>query len=154
MRDVEYSYAARQPLSRLWWLQPVWLFALAVGGTFAVAAYQSDNAYRLYGTPKFITAEHMTLAGGAVAVFAFGYLLSQATGRIPRSTPRRANKIVRYAFWITFALSLFGYVVWFASALKNGLSIGMVRDFLGTDDPEVFETLASDVFVTWPGVTT
>src|SRR5882724_405484 len=97
---------------RLWWLHPAWLFATVIGGTILVAAIQTDAAYRLYGAPKFLTAKHLLLAGAAIAVFALGRRLAEATGRIPRSTPVNVNGLVRLWFWITFALTLFGYGVW------------------------------------------
>ena len=145
---------AEQSLQWIWWLHPALLFALVVGGTFLVAAMQSDAAYRLYGTPKYVTAEHVLLAFAAIAAFGTGYQLSQSTGRIPHATPRRIHRVVRYAFWLTMLLTLVGYAAWLMVAVRNGLTLGMLREFLTTDDPEVWETLSKEVFVSWKGVTT
>src|SRR4051812_29377110 len=49
-------------LQPLWWLGPPMLFCLVVGATMLAATWQSDAAYRLYGTPKFIAAKHLLLA--------------------------------------------------------------------------------------------
>jgi hypothetical protein len=141
-------------LQRLWWLQPALLFALVVGGTFGAAAMTSDAGYRLYGTPKYITAWHCGLAFTAIVAFALGYQLAQATGTTPRATPRHVHSAVRIAFWIATLLTFIGYAAWMLVAMRNGLTLGMLREFLTTDDPEVWETLSKEVFVSWKGVTT
>jgi hypothetical protein len=145
---------ADNSLQRLWWLQPALLFALVVGGTMLTAAMTSDAGYRLYGTPKYITAWHVGLAFAAIAAFAIGCQLAQATGRMPSATPRRVQRIVLVAFWISTLLTLVGYAAWLLVAMRNGLTLGMLREFLTTDDPEVWETLSKEVFVSWKGVTT
>src|SRR3954451_24787920 len=99
-------------LERLWWLQPALLFALVVGGTILTAAMTSDAGYRLYGSPKYLTAWHVGLAFAAIAAFAIGCQLAQATGRTPSPTPRRVQGIVRVAFWMTTALTFIGYAAW------------------------------------------
>src|SRR5262249_23742722 len=90
----------------------------------------------------------------AIAAFAMGCQLALATGRMPSATPRRAEELVRSAFWIATLLTLTGYAAWVLVALRNGLTIGMLREFLTTDDPDVWETLSKEVFVSWKGVTT
>jgi hypothetical protein len=154
MRQHVDHNADLQSLSRLWWLEPAWLFALVVGGTFLVAAGQSDASFRLYGTPKFIAAKHVALAAAAIFVFAIGCAVALRTGQVPKPTPRRANTIARFMFWITFGLTILGYIAWLLVSIKNGLSVGMLREFLSTDDPEVWETMCKEVFTSWKGVTT
>ncbi len=141
-------------LQRLWWLQPGLLFALVIGGTFAAAAMTSDSGYRLYGTPKYITAWHCALALAAIGAFAVGCQLARVTGQTPPATPRRVHAGVRLAFWIATLLTLIGYAAWVVVAMRNGLTLGMLREFLTTDDPQVWETLSKEVFVSWKGVTT
>jgi hypothetical protein len=154
MRQHVDHNAELQSLSRLWWLEPAWLFGLVVGGTFLVAACQSDASFRLYGTPKFIAAKHIALAAGSIFVFAIGCAVAVRTGQVPKSTPRRANAIVRLMFWTTFVLTIVGYAAWLLVSIKNGLSVGMLREFISTDDPEVWETMNKEVFTSWKGVTT
>lgn len=142
------------PLRRLWWLEPATLFAGVSGGTMLAAAWQSEDAYLLYGTPKFISAWHVLLAATAIAAFALGVRLGGATGRQPRSTPSAAQRIVKVWFWAAFGLTLFGYAVWLAVGVKNGFTLGMLREFLTTDDPLVGERIRTDLFVSLPGITT
>jgi hypothetical protein len=141
-------------LRRLWWLDPGWLFTAIVAGTFLPAALQGSNAYRLYGTPKFIEAKHVLLAAAAIAVFVLGRWIAAATGRVPRGTPPESDRIVRIWFWITTGLTLFGYMVWIAVGVKNGFSLGMLRGLLMTDDPLLADTVHEQVFVNIKGVTT
>jgi hypothetical protein len=148
------SPATRQPLQRLWWLHPGWLFAVVIGGTIFVAAIQSDHAYQLYGTPKFLAPKHVLLAAVAIVVFVLGRYLAEATGRAPSPTPRQADGVVRFWFWLTTALTLVGYALWLAVGVKNGFSLGMLWELLTTDDPTLGDTIWRDVFVTIKGVTT
>src|SRR5438105_1265513 len=141
-------------LRRLWWLHPAWLFATVIGGTIVAATIQTDSAYRLYGAPKFLAAKHVLLAGAAIAVFALGRRLAEATGRIPRATPVAADGLARPLFWMTFALTLFGYGVWLGVGIRNGFTLGTLRDFLTTDDPLLADSIRDDIFVNLRGITT
>ncbi len=141
-------------LRRLWWLDPSLLFAIVIGGTMLAAFVQSDAAFRLYGTPKYIDFNHLLLAFGAVLVFVVGRWLATETGRVPQSTPRSADMVVRFWFWIATSLALFGYIVWFGLGVKNGFSPGTLWVFLTTDDAQLAETMYAGMFATWKGVTT
>ena len=141
-------------LRRLWWLDPSLLFAVVIGGTMLAAFAQSDAAYRLYGTPKYIGLAHLLLAIAAILVFAIGRWLATNTGRTPPSTPHSAEKVVRFWFWVATGLTLFGYAVWLALGVKNGFSPGVLLEFLATDDPQLAESMFPEMFATWKGVTT
>jgi hypothetical protein len=143
----------RQPLRRLWWLHPAWLFAAVVGATMWAAVIQPDASYRLYGTPKYLTEYHVLIAAIAIVVFALGRQLAEATGCVPAPTPRAADHTIRIWFWITMGLTIFGYLVWLAVGVKNGFSLGTLWELLTTDDPLVNDSLES-VFVTVKGITT
>src|SRR5258705_9597353 len=151
---IAHRSQVEQPLRRLWWLQPAWLFAAVVGGTMLAAAVQSDAAFRLYGAPKFIAGKHLLLAAAAIIVFAIGRRLAEATGRIPRSTPAAADGIVRVWFWLSIGLTLFGYAVWLAVGVKNGFTLGTLREFFTTDDPIIAESIRDEMFINVKGVTT
>jgi hypothetical protein len=143
----------RQPLCRLWWLDPRWLFATVVGGTMLLAALQSDAAYRLYGAPKYLEAKHVLFTVAAIAAFMLGQQLGEVTGAVPR--PKRgATHVVRFWFWLTTGLTLFGYLVWLAVGLRNGFSVQTLREFLHTDDPSLGETIRGEMFTNVKGVTT
>ena len=141
-------------LRRIWWLDPSLLFAVVIGGTMLAAFAQTDAAFRLYGTPKYIGLAHLLLAFAAALVFAIGRWLATATGRVPPSTPQAAEKTVRFWFWLATGLTLFGYAVWLALGVKNGFTFGTIREFLTTDDPQLAESMFDDMFATWKGVTT
>src|SRR5262245_13216229 len=147
------SEAHRAPRS-LWWLEPAWLFALVVGGTMGAAAMQSKVAFELYGAPKYITEKHVLLTLVAILVFVLGRSLGQATGRVPRPAPKEIDGVIDRGFWLLTGLALFGYAVWFAVGLKNGVSPGTLREFLNTDDPLLAEQMRDEMFYTLPGITT
>ncbi|HEY2410910.1 MAG TPA: oligosaccharide repeat unit polymerase [Pirellulaceae bacterium] len=141
-------------LQPLWWLAPATLFCLVVGSTMAAAAWQSDAAYRLYGTPKFIATKHLLLAGGIIVAFAIGSRLASVTGKKPTTTPESAERYIAIWFWISVVLTLFGYAAWISVAIKNGFSLAAFRELLTTDDPHFAEELHLNVFNTVQGVTT
>src|SRR5881394_1483774 len=109
-------------LEPLWWLAPGMLFCLVIGATMGAAAWQSDAAFRLYGTPKFIGTKHMLLAVGVIIAFGIGSRLAAVTGKQPKATPAAVDGRVQLWFWISFALTVFGYAAWLAVAMKNGFS--------------------------------
>jgi hypothetical protein len=147
------AQSSRQ-LAPPWWLGPTALFALVVGGTMLAAASQSDNAFRLYGTPKFITFFHVLLAGLVIVAFAVGGRLAAVTGRQPDDRLSVQLPLVERSFWMATALSLFGYAIWLAVGLKNGFTLGTLREFLTTDDPLLAVQIRDDIFTSLRGITT
>jgi oligosaccharide repeat unit polymerase len=141
-------------LQPLWWLAPATLFCFVIGSTMAAAAWQSDAAYRLYGTPKFIEAKHLLLAGGVIVAFAIGSRLASVTAKKQKATPQSAEQYIAIWFWISTLLTLFGYAAWISVAIKNGFSLAVFRELLTTDDPKFSEELQRNVFYTIQGVTT
>lgn len=144
-------------LRRLWWLDPAWLFAGVIGLTMFAAYLQSKEAFELYGTPKFISTDHLLLALLAIAVFWFGSFLAHRTGTIPRTDALPAESMDTFVvrcFWLSATLTFLGYAVWFAVGLKNGFRPGMLGEFLFTDDPLVGMELRDNYFPTVPGITT
>ena len=142
------------PLRRLWWLDPAWPFAMIVGCTMAAAYYQSDEAYRLYRTPKYIEGWHLLLAAGAILAFTLGSRLAMATGRVPQPTPESSDRIVRRWFNVTLALTAFGYAAWLAVGMSNGFSFAIFLELLTTDDPDLADWIRQELFDTVPGLTT
>jgi oligosaccharide repeat unit polymerase len=141
-------------LQPLWWLAPAALFCLVIGSTMAAAAWQSDAAYRLYGTPKYIATKHLLLAGGIIVAFAIGSRLGMVTGKKPTTAPDYAERYVLIWFWISTLLTVFGYVMWLSVGVKNGFSFALFRELVTTDDPRFSEELHLNVFNTIQGVTT
>ena len=137
-----------------WWLSPAAMFALVIGSTMLAAASQSDNAFRLYGTPKFIAPVHVVLAGLAIVAFVIGGRLAAATARhAPANCPDQLPLAERW-FWIATSLTLFGYLVWLGVGWKNGFTLGTLRDFLTTDDPLLAEEIRDEIFLSLKGITT
>ncbi len=144
----------RFPIRRLWWLDPAWPFATIVGSTILAAHLQSEAAYQLYRTPKYVQGWHLLLAAGAILAFVLGTRLATATGRIPQPTPPSSSRIVQRWFSLMLALTAFGYAAWLAIGVKNGFSFSLFVELLTTDDPELADWIRQDLFATVPGVTT
>jgi hypothetical protein len=141
-------------LRRLWWLHPAYLFTLVIGTTMFAAWMQTDAAFRLYGTPKFVGTIHLLMALGAIAVFAVGYRLAMVTGTKPRGASSSADALVEKWFWLCMGLTLFGYAVWLSVGLKNGFSVETLHEFFSSEDGHLAERIRDDMFYTVQGVTT
>jgi hypothetical protein len=141
-------------LRRLWWLHPGWLFAAVVGGTMGAAYAQTDAAYALLDTPKYINLDHVALAAAAILAFALGQQVAETTGRVPAKTPVGVNRVVRVWFWLTTCLALFGYLAWLASGVSNGFSLATMSDLLTVDEPGFADQIKTEMFATIKGVTT
>jgi oligosaccharide repeat unit polymerase len=115
---------------------------------------QSQEAYRLYGTPKYIDERHVLLALVAIVVFALGARLDAAFSGVPRPTPIESDRVVRFWFWLTFVLALFGYVVWAGVGIRNGASLDMLSGLVSSDNADAEEIIRTELFPTLPGVTT
>ena len=149
----------RQPLQhgRLqppWWLAPTTLFFVIIGTTMVAATWQSDSAYRLYGTVKFVAARHLLLAATVIIAFSIGSKLANATGRKSKATPDSVEPHIAMLFWITSALCLFGYTIWLSVGIKNGFRLSTFFELLTTEDPRFTAYLGESVFNTIQGVTT
>jgi oligosaccharide repeat unit polymerase len=141
------------PLNRLWWLHPAWPFAAIIGTTIIAAYCQSESAYWLYRTPKYVQFWHVLLAFAIIAAFTLGARFAEATGRAPDASPGD-DRIVRRWFFATLILTAVGYVAWFMVGVKNGFSLSMFRELIFTDDPELADWIRKELFGTIPGVTT
>ena len=115
-------------------LHPAWPFAGVVVSTIVAAWLQDERAYRLYGTAKYVQFEHVLMGfAAAIAVFVLGMLTFQDfSAAIGQSyAPREfANRVIRFWFYLTTVLTIFGYAAWFAVGFKNGFTIGMFVDLL------------------------
>lgn len=120
----------------------------------ALAISQSDQNYQLYNTPKYLTGYHGLLAIGSIVAFGIGCQFAIVTGRSPRPLDSESQPWLRLCFFAIFGLALFGYLVWFAVAIKNGFSIGLLRETLLGDDHKAAFLLSKEIFVSVPGVTT
>ena len=120
-----------------------------------LAAYlQTDAAFSLYGTPKYITAEHVALAAAAILVFALGQQFAEATGRVPQETSREIHSLVSRWFWLTTGLTLLGYLVWLFVGVRNGFSLATVAELINADEPGQSDQIKTEMFATIKGITT
>lgn len=143
------------PLRRLWWLHPGWLFSFVIGTTIVAAVLQSEESYARYGADKFVDMKYLLFAAIAIAVFALGVRVASATCGIPKPTSPEADRAIRFWFWLTFALAIFGYAVWAGVGIKNGVSLDMLGGLVtDTDTYGAEETVRKELFPTIPGVTT
>ena len=141
-------------LRRLWWLDPVWPFAALVGVTIVVACLQSDAAFELYRTPKYVLPWHVLLAAGAILAFLVGRCLAAATGSTPAPAPAGCDRVIRHWFYGTAALTAFGYLAWLAVGIKNGFSAALFVELLVTDNPNLADYIRTELFPTVSGITT
>ena len=138
---------------RLWWLEPSWPFAGIVGCTIVAAYSQSDAAFALYRTPKYVHGWHVALAAGAILAFLLGSRLAVATGTTSEPAQEEYDGIIRRWFYGTVWLTLFGYAAWFAVGLKNGFTPRMLVNLM-TPGSANADWIRHDLFPTVPGVTT
>jgi oligosaccharide repeat unit polymerase len=147
------SQLVRPAVFTLWWLHPAWVFAVVSGGTIGAANLLSESAYRAYGTGKFIDGEFVVLAFLGIAAFVAGQWLGKTTGAAPRPCRQDVRPRLANWYWVTIALSLLGYLVWFGGgALRSG-SLELVKTIWTLDENEAPE-IRSEIFPTTPGVTT
>lgn len=118
------------------------------------AWFQSENAYRIYRTPKYINGDSLLLAAAAIITFALGTVLGIRTGKVSQPARDDADRLVRIWFLITSALTLFGYAAWLAVGVKNGFTLKLFIEFMFTSDDVFGDDIRKGMFDTIPGVTT
>lgn len=145
--------ALSQPTT-VWWLNPAVLFTAVAIGTLLPAVALSDSSYSTYGTPKYLDLRSLGLAILACGMVAGGVMLGSHVG----AAPRRISSATRHSlvpwFYLASGLTVIGYVVWIASAIRNGLRPGHVAELLAGVDHEAFLTLKTEIFTTVPGIST
>lgn len=154
MRQSSAITDARQPLRPPWWLNPAWLFAAVIGLSLLAAAWQSNDAYLLYGTPKYIKTSHLLLAAGSILAFAIGCGLGKRRGGPVAHVANPPDTVLMRWFYLATALSLFGYAAWLGVGLKNGFGVGVLLDLLLNPEPGTGEHTRDEMFPAIAGVTT
>jgi len=144
----------QKTLKAIWWLHPTAVFAVVVLGSMLLALLVSPEAYSLYGTPKYLSGWHFGLALGAVLMFAAGRRAAGSWGAPAQVDEQSLDRSLLRWFIAAAALSLCGYAAWFAVAMKNGLSLGMIRELFMNPDSGAVYIIKEDMFTTIPGVTT
>lgn len=147
----------------LWWLHPFWIMAVPLL-VMSFAAYLLPEAdYREnWRTAKAFDSTAFALCLAVVAAFSIGCLLASWINAGFLTNPRLSAgssgtqfgaRELEALFGIAFALTIFGYAIWFGSILKQG-GIGMITSMLagGKAAADILKQSAGESIVT--GVTT
>lgn len=143
-----------RPVHNLWWLHPIALFGSGTVLTLAIAVATSTWGFRLYDTPKYLEPWHLAMGMVAWIVFALGVWLATATGKVPQPATKQVDECLLPWFWLAYLLTMAGYGIWLLVGLKNGFSLGMVRDLLQGADEATADMIKNQIFPTIPGITT
>ena len=142
---------------KLWWLFPAWPLVLIVGITLSVAYLQPSQAFEMYGMPKYVEGYHVVVGFMAAGCFLLGCILAvsrHGQGTVAAPPNERQLQLVSRVFWVSFGLSIFGYLVWLGVGLLNGFSLSMLVDLVAFDSPEQSDYIKLEVFPSLPGITT
>ncbi|MBC7853335.1 MAG: oligosaccharide repeat unit polymerase [Pirellulaceae bacterium] len=142
-----------RPRHSVWWLHPAVLFGGAVV-TLAIAVGTSDWGFQLYSTRKYLEPWHLAMGLGAWGTFALGVWLAMSTGKQPPRPARQLDDGLVSWFWLAWLLTIAGYGIWLLIGLKNGFSLGTIRDLLQGGDAATADMIKTEIFPTIPGVTT
>jgi O-antigen/teichoic acid export membrane protein len=142
-----------RPSRGLWWLHPSWAFGLLNGITLFIALLLSEEAFRLYGTPKYMNLDYFLLGLLGIAAFAAGQWLAKSSGAAPQ--PMTSDHRRRLYPWFTaaIALSIIGYAVWFGGGLLRARSLAPLTAVWDVGD-QTETDVRGELFPTIPGVTT
>ena len=149
--------ASGPTLTTAWWMSPAWLVALVAIPTLLWAWAVSPGSYlERWGTPKFITADHVVLGLLSVAAFILGARLAAHGRARPVNAPLELSDAQRKfllsaARWL-FALTLVGYVVWGVLGVSRGLTSATVANIV--EDGNIASSLKDGPLATVAGVTT
>jgi hypothetical protein len=143
-----------QPLRRLWWLNPSWIFGLVTVGTFLLALSVSERAFALYNTPKFLKPEHLGIALSAWLCLEIGRRLGVHWQKGHCDRGAAVEKDVVWWFFGSFGLTVAAYGILLIRGLQNGLSLSVIKENLFAPPSDVSRELAGEVVVYLPGITT
>ncbi|MFN0017511.1 MAG: O-antigen polymerase [Pirellulaceae bacterium] len=143
-----------RPLHNLWWLHPTVLFGGGAIVTLAIAVSTSEWGFQLYSTRKYLEPWHLAMGLGAWGTYSLGVWLAMSTGREPHRPSKQLDEALVPWFWLAYLLTMVGYGIWLLVGLKNGFSLGMVRDLLQGAEQSTADMIKNDIFPTIPGVTT
>ncbi len=143
-----------RPVHNLWWLHPAVLFGGGAILTLAIAVGTSDWGFQLYNTRKYLEPWHLAMGLGAWGTFSLGVWLAMATGKKPVQPSKLFDDHLVSWFWLAYLLTMAGYGIWLLVGVKNGFSLGMIRDLLQGADEATADMIKTQIFPTIPGVTT
>ncbi|HEY1757177.1 MAG TPA: O-antigen polymerase [Bryobacteraceae bacterium] len=149
-----------KPQLPVWWLHPALLFTAVMGGLAAAAAMIPDNLYvDLWSTPKFFDASTEALTVFCIAAFALGatlpglHLRGWNGARGTQLDAELSASTLLMLYRVATGLALFGYAVWIAIALSNGMNWQVVMDVVRSK-PGAAYLVRSKYLVSAAGITT
>ncbi len=146
----------------VWWLNPAVAFSLPAVIAGLIAYWTDPTAYlNLWRTAKHFDFSCLQLLLAVVLVFTCGCLLGGARRREANLAPAVdwtqtiRWEAVRLLFRISFVLTVAAYIIWYALAIKHGLSLSVILDLLqgGSHSDNDFGG-GGEHLMTIPGVTT
>ena len=146
--------AKPKPLGQLWWLNPSWVFGMGTVGTFLLALYLSNKSYEMYDTPKYVEFKHVWIALSAWLALELGRRIGGGWQRERGDTGESIIEDVNWWFFASFGLTLAACTLLILMGIKNGLSLGVIKENLLSSPEDVSKELVGDVVVYIPGVTT
>jgi oligosaccharide repeat unit polymerase len=144
----------------VWWLNPAIAFSIpAVIAGFIAYSTDSTAYLNLWRTAKHFDFSCLQLLLAVALVFTCGCLLGGARRREANLAPAVdwtqtiRWDAVRLLFRISFVLTVVAYIIWYALAIKHGLSLSVILDLLqGRSHSD--NDFGGEHLTTIPGVTT
>lgn len=141
----------------LWWLHPRFaVLYLSLPLLFFAYMMPEQSYLTLYGADK-----HIDLNFLVVGLLVYAGFLAGSFFLIRSGSGSQETDVVRYCRWVVwplFALTILGYVVWFASATLNaggpGALLSVFAGSLSGEDGEATYYIKQELFQTIPGITT
>jgi hypothetical protein len=134
----------------IWWLHPRFAVLLFGIPLLIIAYLISDDSYlQLYRSIKYVDFTFLLIGLVIYVAFIAGSFFAVSTGM--RSQERDVLLYCRRLVWPLFALTIFGYIVWYASAV---LRTGDTTAFTSAVTEAGFQHTKFELFETIPGITT
>lgn len=125
--DLTPPISASLELRFRWWLGPLASLSLITGLTAAISVLLPASTYGTWEVRKYLGTWESALLLFGIAVCAGGILVGHqgAPSRATRTIALSSDQIawMSKAFRISFGLALFGYLMWFALAISQGVGL-------------------------------
>ena len=141
-------------IETLWWINPVYLFAVINFGIIIWAVSLSRESYALWRVPKVVGPFDVGLVALASLSFALGAYVARRFHSETKCNYYAAEPMLERFFWMTAILAVVGYVLYLGVAVKNGFSLATIHEFFFGSKKGIYDDIKGDIFKTIPGVTT
>jgi hypothetical protein len=117
-----------------WWLHPLSLVAFVPLCSALLAISLPVSAYRIWGTPKYLSVESSALLLLGLLSLILGVVISSARGLrtsdLSLTVSARAVRALDRVYRVLFCLTLIGYALWIGLAVGNGVGTAQLLDVL------------------------